>query len=70
MGPVIVVHRPSRGGGRRVTVGPATLGLARTDADLIEFLRRAGLENAEDIVLSDSPHIVWRGGRAHEYDAG
>lgn len=69
MTPEIVVHPPSPGGGRRVTVAGATLGLAHTDLDLVEFLRRAGLENAEDVVSGDSPVIVWRGGRAHDYGA-
>ncbi|MEV1024315.1 hypothetical protein [Streptomyces sp. NPDC050264] len=61
------MHRPAASGGRSVTVGTVTLGLAHSDADVVEFLRRAGLENAEDIVLGDSPHIEWRGGPAHEY---
>ncbi|MGH4029251.1 hypothetical protein ACQB60_09995 [Actinomycetota bacterium Odt1-20B] len=47
----------------------AILGLARADRDLIEFLRRAGLENAEELVFGDSPLIHWRGGHAHEYEA-
>lgn len=69
MGPAIVVHRPSPTGGRRVTVGHAILGLAHDDYDLIEFLRRAGLDDAEALVLGDSSQIQWRGGRAHEYEA-
>ncbi|WP_030777388.1 hypothetical protein [Streptomyces sp. NRRL S-920] len=69
MASVIVVHRPSPSGGRRVTVGSAILGLAHDDRDLIEFLRRAGLEDAEALVLGDSPLIHWWGGRAHEYAA-
>ncbi|MYW69940.1 hypothetical protein GTY65_38695 [Streptomyces sp. SID8379] len=69
MGLAIVVHRPSPSGGRRVTVGSASLGLAHSDGDLIEFLRRAGLDDAESLVLGDSPHIVWCGGCAHEYGA-
>ncbi|MET9498886.1 hypothetical protein [Streptomyces sp. NPDC006552] len=70
MAAVVVVHRPSAGGGRTVTVHAVPLGLAHSDADVIEFLRRAGLENAEDLVLGDSPHIEWRGAPAHEYAAG
>jgi hypothetical protein len=69
MCPVVVVHRVSPSGGRSVTVEAVPLGLAHSDADVVEFLRRAGLENAEDIVLGDSPHIEWRGGPAHQYEA-
>ncbi|MFJ9174652.1 hypothetical protein [Streptomyces sp. NPDC102360] len=66
----IVVHRPSvSGGGRRVTVGGVDFGLARGDGDLVEFLRRAGLDDADQLVSGDSPIIQWRGGRAHEYGA-
>ncbi|MCX5536594.1 hypothetical protein OG785_39290 [Streptomyces sp. NBC_00006] len=66
----IVVHRPSpSGGGRRVTVGGVDFGLARDDHDLVEFLRRAGLDEADRLVSGDSPIIQWRGGRAHEYEA-
>ncbi|WP_406281384.1 hypothetical protein [Streptomyces sp. NBC_00209] len=63
----IVVHRPSPTGGRRVTANGRILGLAHDDRDLIEFLRRAGLD-AEALV--DNPAWVeWRGGRAHVWDA-
>ncbi|WP_236238966.1 hypothetical protein [Streptomyces sp. CC228A] len=64
----VVVHRPTAGGGRRVTVRGQIVGLARNDADLVEFLRRTGLDDA-DIDLDD-PHLVeWRGGRAHQWEA-
>ncbi|RST09779.1 hypothetical protein E2C00_04760 [Streptomyces sp. WAC05374] len=64
----VVVHRPSPGGGRRVTIRGQIAGLAHNDADLVEFLRRAGLDEA-DISLDD-PHLVeWRGGRAHQWEA-
>ncbi|MFI6106581.1 hypothetical protein [Streptomyces sp. NPDC051310] len=64
----VVVHRPSPGGGRRVTVRGQIVGLAHNDADLLEFLRRAGLDES-DISLDD-PHLVeWRGGRAHQWEA-
>ncbi|WP_353946710.1 hypothetical protein ABII15_37240 [Streptomyces sp. HUAS MG91] len=67
--PGIVVQRPAPGGGRRVTVGAVRLGIAHSDRDVIEFLRRAGLDDADQLVLGDSPAIQWRGGRAHEYGA-
>lgn len=64
----ITVHRPSPSGGRRITVGDEILGLARSDQDVLEFLRRAGLPDAEELL--DDPHWVeWRGGRAHQYEA-
>ncbi|MFD9073653.1 hypothetical protein [Streptomyces lasiicapitis] len=64
----IVVHRVSPSGGRRVTARGQILGLARSDADVVEFLRRAGIEDAGELL--DDPHAVeWRGGRAHEYGA-
>lgn len=64
----IVVHRPSATGGRRVTVGSEILGLAHSDADVLEFLRRAGLPDAEEM-LDDPAWVEWRGSRAHEWDA-
>jgi hypothetical protein len=62
------VHRPSPSGGRRVTAYGQILGLAYDDNDLIEFLRRAGLPDAETLV-DDSRMVEWRGGRAHQWDA-
>ncbi|MFF1650117.1 hypothetical protein [Streptomyces sp. NPDC058240] len=64
----IVVHHPSPTGGRRVVIGGVIAGLAHNDHDLVEFLRRSGLEDAWDLL--DDPHwIEWRGGRAHQYEA-
>ncbi|MFD7613003.1 hypothetical protein [Streptomyces sp. NPDC059828] len=64
----IVVHQPSPSGGRRVTVRGEILGLAHDDNDVIEFLRRAGLPDAWDL-LDDPNWVEWRGGHAHEWDA-
>ncbi|MCZ1011937.1 hypothetical protein [Streptomyces lydicus] len=58
--PRIVVHPPEHGGGRRVYVGTTSLGIAHSAADLLEFLRRAGLD-PDDVRLED-PSIEWRGG--------
>lgn len=66
-GPPIVVHPPSPNGGRRVTVRGEILGLAHSDSDLIEFLRRAGLEHAEAMLTDDTTMIEWRGGDPHQY---
>ncbi|NGO11139.1 hypothetical protein G5C60_26945 [Streptomyces sp. HC44] len=69
---MIVVHRPSESGGRRVSVRrdgqDEILGLAHSDHDLVVFLEAAGLPDADELL--DNPHWVeWRGGRPHEWDA-
>ncbi|MQY12330.1 hypothetical protein SRB5_24630 [Streptomyces sp. RB5] len=66
--PPVVVHPPSPSGGRRVTVRGEILGLAHDDRDLIEFLRRAGLADA-DMKLDDRQLIEWRGGAPHQWAA-
>ncbi|GGJ10694.1 hypothetical protein [Streptomyces brasiliensis] len=56
----IIVQPPSPTGGRRIRVNGEVLGLAHNVGDLVEFLRRAGLEvEPEDV--ADSPLIDWRG---------
>ncbi|MFI6873581.1 hypothetical protein ACIBL6_09100 [Streptomyces sp. NPDC050400] len=35
---------------------------------VVEFLRRAGIDEAEEL-LDDPRWVQWRGGRAHEYEA-
>ncbi|MGP3775428.1 hypothetical protein ACTWJ8_31870 [Streptomyces sp. SDT5-1] len=67
-GAPIVVHPPLGTGGRRVTARDQILGLAHSDAAVVEFLRRAGLEDAEQL-LDDPAWVKWRGGRAHHYEA-
>ncbi|MFD6423139.1 hypothetical protein [Streptomyces sp. NPDC060198] len=64
----ISIHRPSPTGGRRVTIRGQIAGLARGDSDVVEFLRRAGLVDAERL-LDDPRWVEWRGGRAHRYEA-
>ncbi|MDT0435433.1 MULTISPECIES: hypothetical protein [Streptomyces] len=68
----IVVHRPSRTGGRRVTVHTRgrdeILGTAYSDHDLVVFLDGAGITDPETI-LDDPRWIEWRDGPAHEYHA-
>ncbi|WP_329043476.1 hypothetical protein OHT61_32185 (plasmid) [Streptomyces sp. NBC_00178] len=64
----IVIHRPSVTGGRRVTIQGQIVGLAHDDHDVVEFLRRAGLPDSEQL-LDDPVWVQWRGGRAHRYEA-
>ncbi|MBO1332885.1 hypothetical protein J3486_16760 [Streptomyces sp. VRA16 Mangrove soil] len=56
--PTVVVHA-AQPGGRRVHINGEDAGLATSLADVVEFLRRAGLEDAP----LDDPNVVeWRGG--------
>ncbi|MET8328548.1 hypothetical protein [Streptomyces sp. NPDC005181] len=64
----IVIHRTAGTGGRRVAIRARIAGLAHSDDDVIEFLRRAGLPDAGD-VLDDPRWVEWQGGRPHEYGA-
>lgn len=57
----IIVHPPSPSGGRRVRVNAEILGVAYSEADLREFLRRAGLD-PDGIALDDPDLVEWRGG--------
>ncbi|MET7436556.1 hypothetical protein ACWERY_20920 [Streptomyces sp. NPDC004082] len=62
----IVVQRVTGTGGRRVTIRAQVAGLAHSDADVVEFLRRAGLPDAWEL-LDDPDWVEWQGGRPHEY---
>ncbi|MFE2879202.1 hypothetical protein ACFXG6_32900 [Streptomyces roseus] len=57
----IVVYPPDAEGGRRVRVDGEILGRALGPGDLLEFLRRAGLD-PDDVRLDDEQLIEWRGG--------
>ncbi|MEU6628391.1 hypothetical protein ABZ905_08865 [Streptomyces parvus] len=58
----VIVSPPSPTGGRRVRVDGTILGLAYGLGDLVEFLRRAGLEGADEVEVTRSPLVEWRGG--------
>jgi len=60
--PPIVVHEPQDAASpyRRVDIKHITVGLAHGMADLLEFARRAGLE--EDFDPLDPELVSWRGG--------
>lgn len=58
--PRIVVHPPAPTGGRRVHGDTDILGVAYGVVDLLEFLRRVGLD-PEEVGLRD-PLIRWVGG--------
>ncbi|WP_369230294.1 hypothetical protein AB5J56_04615 [Streptomyces sp. R21] len=64
----VVVRPPAGTGGRLVVARGETLGLAFSDEDLIEFLGRAGLPDAEDL-LDDPAWVKWSGADAHHYES-
>ncbi len=57
----IVVYPLTEGGGRRVRANGEILGRARSRGELLEFLRRAGLD-PDDVDLHDPGLFEWRGG--------
>ncbi|MEV7520562.1 hypothetical protein [Streptomyces sp. NPDC091371] len=69
----VVVHRILPSGGRQVTLrtetGEESLGLARSDEDVIEFLRRAGVPDPDEAVLGDGALVEWDADAPHAYAA-
>ncbi|MGP3749894.1 hypothetical protein [Streptomyces sp. IBSNAI001] len=71
----VTVHQLGTDGGRRVSVRTAgrtqILGIAYSDADVLEFLRRAGLDADDATPVLDNPKTVrWTGESPHEWGAG
>ncbi|GAA4146861.1 hypothetical protein ACPCSL_08800 [Streptomyces griseoincarnatus] len=58
----VVIYPPAGDGGRRVRAGPHFLGMAYTLLDVVEFLRLAGRDDADDNWLRQSRLVEWRGG--------
>jgi hypothetical protein len=56
----VIVHAPGPGG-RRVTIRGEHAGIATGPADVVEFLRRAGLEDLDVADLQRPDLIDWRG---------
>ncbi|MFJ3633728.1 hypothetical protein [Streptomyces sp. NPDC090112] len=69
----VVVHRILPSGGRQVTLRTAgreePLGLARSDRDVIEFLRRAGVPDPDDAVLGGAGLVEWESDGPHAFEA-
>ncbi|MEU3777988.1 hypothetical protein AB0F11_33285 [Streptomyces sp. NPDC032472] len=57
----VIVYPPDAEGGRRVRIDGEILGRALGPNDILEFLRRAGLD-PDDVHLDDTLLIEWRGG--------
>ncbi|WSB73419.1 hypothetical protein OG863_38775 [Streptomyces decoyicus] len=52
---------PATDGGRPVTLGGVALGVAYNTADVVRFLRQAGIDDSL-IALDDRSLIEWQGG--------
>jgi hypothetical protein len=64
----VVVYPPASDGGRRVRVEDQFLGIAYGLLDVAEFLRRAGIEDADEQYVAVSELIEWRGGGPHDWE--
>jgi hypothetical protein len=58
----VIVYPPDEQGGRRVRADGEILGRATSLADIVEFLRRAGLDDVTDTDVTSADWIEWRGG--------
>ncbi|MFG3234985.1 hypothetical protein ACGFZG_24915 [Streptomyces antibioticus] len=58
----VIVYPPDEDGGRRVRADGEILGRAYSLRDVAEFLRRAGVEDADETWVEMSELIEWRGG--------
>ncbi|MEV1050059.1 hypothetical protein [Streptomyces sp. NPDC049887] len=59
--PPVIVHPIESSGGRPVTIRGEPVGTAHDLFDVLEFLRRANLPEA-DTAVDDPELIEWRGG--------
>ncbi|MFK0016289.1 hypothetical protein [Streptomyces sp. NPDC091027] len=57
----LTVYPPDEHGWRRVRYDGVAIGVAHRPADIRVFLAAAGLENAEDVDLTDPDFVEWRG---------
>ncbi|MFD3940846.1 hypothetical protein ACFWSF_39350 [Streptomyces sp. NPDC058611] len=60
--PRLIVYPPDEHGWRRVRWEGQSIGVAHQPSDIAVFLRAAGLENAEDVDLTNAEVVEWRGG--------
>ncbi|MET9099606.1 hypothetical protein [Streptomyces antibioticus] len=58
----VIVYPPDEDGGRRVRADGEILGRAYSLRDVAEFLRRAGVEDADETWVETSGLLEWRGG--------
>ncbi len=64
----LIVYPPDEQGWRRVRYDGVAIGVAHRPADIRVFLAAAGLENAEDVDLTDPDFVEWRGAGSEVWD--
>ncbi|MFD3700349.1 hypothetical protein ACFWUZ_30200 [Streptomyces sp. NPDC058646] len=64
----LIVRPPDEEGRRRVRYDGVAIGFGRRPADLRVFLAAAGLEDAEDVDLTDPAFVEWRGTGPEAWD--
>jgi hypothetical protein len=60
--PSVIVYPPTEDGGRRVRVGDHFVGIAYGLLDIAAFLQEAGLQDWDEMDVTRSALIEWRGG--------
>ncbi|MEY2231265.1 MULTISPECIES: hypothetical protein [Streptomyces] len=55
----LIVYPPDEQGWRRVRYDGVAIGVAHRPSDIRVFLADAGLENAEDVDLTDPDFVEW-----------
>ncbi|MFG2984939.1 hypothetical protein ACGFYQ_27395 [Streptomyces sp. NPDC048258] len=68
MDPRIVIHQPDDQGGRRVHVDGTILGMAYSENDLRELLRRVELPGWDGIDITDGSLFRWEGGGPESWE--
>ncbi|MEW2048728.1 hypothetical protein OHS71_03560 [Streptomyces sp. NBC_00377] len=66
----VVIYPPAADGGRRVRAGDHFLGMAYGLLDVAEFLREAGMDDADEAFVESSALIEWRGGGPGTWEHG
>ncbi|MCX4546011.1 hypothetical protein [Streptomyces sp. NBC_01565] len=64
----LIIYPPDQQGWRRVRYDGVAIGVAHRPADVRTFLAAAGMENAEDVDLTDPDFVEWRGAGPEEWD--
>ncbi|MCX5278216.1 STAS domain-containing protein [Streptomyces virginiae] len=64
----LIVYPPDAQGWRRVRYDGTAIGVAHRPSDIRVFLAEAGLENAEDVDLTDPGFVEWRGAGPEEWE--